>query len=333
MWNQHKQLLCLAIGLFVLFLGFVLDLMSGARPISPSTVIKALLNNGQTTDELVVLTIRLPRALIAICIGACLAAAGAVMQALTRNPLASPDMIGINAGAGLFVVLAMFWLQVPYVWVYALVAFLGAAMAAGIVFLLGNDGGQGGATPFRLIVAGAAVSILLSSITQGVLVLHEQSLDEMRFWLAGSVSGRELAQLGQALPFLVAGLVLAFLLAGRINQLQLGDDVATGVGVSVRGTKTAAFAAVVLLAGGSVAIAGPIGFIGLAVPHMVRSLAGTDYRWIVPLSALFGGGLLLLADMASKLIVHPNEVPIGVMTAVLGAPFFIYLARKKVWSL
>ncbi|GIQ67843.1 iron ABC transporter permease [Xylanibacillus composti] len=333
MWKRHKRLFCLAIGLLVLFLGFVLDLMTGARPIAPSTVMGALLNGGQTTDELVVLTIRLPRALIAVCIGACLAAAGAVMQALTRNPLAAPDLIGIHAGAGLFVVLSMFWLQVPYVWVYSLFAFLGAAVAAGIVLLLGSDGSRGGITPFRLVVAGAAVSILLSSLTQGVLVLHEQSLDEMRFWLAGSVAGRELSQLGQALPFLAFGLILAILLAGRINRLQLGDDAATSVGVSVRGTKLAAFAAVVLLAGGSVAIAGPIGFIGLAVPHIVRSLAGTDYRWIVPLSALFGGGLLLLADMASKLVIHPGEVPIGVMTALLGAPFFIYLARKKVWSL
>lgn len=185
-------------------------------------------------------------------------------------------------------------------------------------------------TPMKITVAGAALAALLSSLTTAMLILNQRTLDEIRFWLAGSVAGRDLELLLQVLPYIGVGLLLAFCLGRQITTLNLGDDVATGLGQRTAWIKAIAAVAVVLLAGSAVAVAGPIGFVGLVVPHLVRFFVGVDYRWILPYSAILGAILLVGADVAARLVIRPQELPVGVMTALLGAPFFIYLARWRV---
>ncbi len=319
----------LVIGLVLLLACGLFSILYGLMEISLPDVYQALTQFDGSPEHFIVRTVRLPRALIAALVGASLAVAGAIMQALTRNPLAAPGILGVNAGAALSVVAAMFLLKATSLSVYAWFAFLGAAAAAVAVYLLGSMG-RGGMTPLKLTVAGAALTTLLSSITQGLLVLNERTLDEMRFWLAGSVAGRDLSLFLQVLPFMAVGLLGALAMAKQITTLSLGEDVARGLGQKTGWIKAAAALLVVLLSGSAVAVAGPVGFIGLAVPHIARGLAGTDYRWILPYSAVLGGTLLLLADIGARAILRPEEVAVGIMTALIGAPFFIALARKGV---
>jgi iron complex transport system permease protein len=266
---------------------------------------------------------------MAIIVGAALAVSGALMQGLTRNPLAEPGILGIEAGGALAVVMTLFLFGSSSLAVYAGVAFLGAAIAAVAVYVLGSLG-SGGATPLNLTVAGAAITALMSSITTAILITSQRTLEEIRFWLAGSLAGRDFELFLQVLPLMVIGLVLALLLGRQITTLSLGDDVARSLGQSTIWIKLLTALSVVLLAGGSVAIAGPIGFIGLIVPHMVRFFIKTDYRWILPYSALLGAILLLVSDVAARIVLKPQELPVGIMTALLGAPAFVYLAKTKV---
>jgi iron complex transport system permease protein len=262
-------------------------------------------------------------------VGAAVAVAGTLMQGLTRNPLADPGILGINAGAVMAVVMTSFIFGTSSPIVYAWSAFLGAGVAAVTVYLLGSLG-RGGLTPLNITIAGAALTAFLSSITTGILILSQRTLDEIRFWLAGSVAGSDLALFLQVLPYIAIGLVVAFAIAKPITTLSLGEDVARGLGQRTAWVKVTAAISVVLLAGSAVAVAGPIGFIGLVVPHIVRFFVGFDYRWILPYSAVFGAILLLVADIAARLLIKPQELPVGVMTALFGTPFFIYLARWKV---
>lgn len=258
-----------------------------------------------------------------------MAVAGAIMQGLTRNPLASPGILGVNAGASLVVVAAIFFLGSLSASGMAGFAILGATLAAIAVYWLGSLG-QGGLTPLNLTIAGAAFTAFVSSITTGILILSQRTLDEIRFWLVGSVAGRDLSLFLQVLPFFVVGLLLAFSLSRQITLMSLGEDVAKGLGQQTLWVKLWAAVSVVLLAGGSVAIAGPIGFIGLVTPHLVRFWVGVDYRWILPYAAIVGAILLLIADLLARLLIAPQELPVGVITPLLGAPFFVYLARWKV---
>ncbi len=314
-----------AVGLLACLL---VSLGVGSADLSVGTVYDALVNFDGSTPHLIVRTVRLPRSLVAVSVGASLATAGAIAQGLTRNPLASPGILGINAGAAFAVVAATFLLGSASLHTYASFGFAGAALAAIAVYTLGSTGG-GRATPLKLAVAGAALAALLSSLTTAMLVLNQRTLDEIRFWLAGSVAGRDLTLFWQNFPYLAIGLLLAFGLGRQITVLSLGEETAKGLGQQTVAIKLLATACVVLLAGSSVAIAGPIGFIGLVVPHMVRFAIGIDYRWILPYSAIGGAILLLLADMVARTLMQPQELPVGVMTALLGAPFFIYLALKR----
>jgi iron complex transport system permease protein len=212
---------------------------------------------------------------------------------------------------------------------YALFAFAGAALTASAVYALGSLG-RGGPTPLKITVAGAALTALLSALTTAMLLLSQRTLEEVRFWLAGSLAGRDLALLMQAAPYLLAGLALALALGRRITTLSLGDDVARGLGQRTGWVKALAALATVLLAGGAVAVAGPIGFIGLVIPHLVRMLVGVDYRWILPYAALAGAIFLVFADLAARLLLRPIELPVGIMTALIGGPFFVYLVRWRV---
>jgi iron complex transport system permease protein len=302
----------------------------GAADISPTDVWAAVVAfDPDSTEHLIIRTLRVPRAAVAALVGAALAVAGALMQGLTRNPLADPGILGIQTGAALGVVGAVFFLGISSLSVYALFAFGGAALTAGAVYGLGSLG-RGGPTPLKVTVAGAAVTALLSSLTTAMLILNQQTLEEVRFWLAGSVAGRDLTLLLQVAPYIAVGLVLALALGRQVTTLSLGDDIAKGLGVRTEWIKGLASVATVLLAGGAVAVAGPVGFVGLVIPHAVRFLVGVDYRWILPYSALAGAIFLIIADIAARLVIRPVELPVGVMTALIGGPFFIYLVRWRV---
>jgi iron complex transport system permease protein len=312
----------------VLALCLLASVRFGAAQIGTWDVILAFTDYDGSEDDLIIRTLRVPRALVAALVGASLAVAGAMIQGLTRNPLADPAILGIEAGAALAVVASVFLFGASSLRTYALFAFVGGAAAAVVVYALGTFGG--GATAMKLVVAGAAMAALLSSLTMAVLILNQRTLEEIRFWLAGSVAGRDLGLLLQVLPYVSAGLLLALALGRQITTLTLGEDVATGLGQRTAWVKGLSAGAVVLLAGSAVAIAGPIGFVGLVVPHVARFFVGVDYRWILPYSALLGAVLLVSADIAARLVLRPTELPVGVMTALVGAPFFIYLARRRV---
>lgn len=320
----------LGIGAGLLLLVMLGSVAWGAADIAPADVWAALVRyDPEATNHLIIRTLRIPRAMVAALVGAALAVAGAIMQGLTRNPLGDPGILGINTGAALGVVAAVFFLNINSLSLYALFALAGAAVTAAAVYGLGALG-RGGPTPLRLTIAGAAVTALLSSFTTAILILNQRTLEEVRFWLAGSVAGRDLTLLLQAAPYLLGGLVLALLLGRQITTIALGEDVAVGLGQRTGGVKVLAALAVVLLAGGSVAVAGPIGFVGLVMPHMVRMVVGVDYRWILPYAALGGAIFLVLADLAARMLLRPLELPVGVMTALIGGPFFIYLVRWRV---
>lgn len=327
---SHSSLIAgLFLSLFVLLMSLVASIAYGAAVISLQKIVAAFIAFDGSTEHLIIRTIRLPRSLIAILVGAGISVAGTLMQALTRNPLADPGILGINAGAAMAVVVGVFLFGTSSLNVYAWCAFLGAGVTAVAVYWLGSLG-RGGLTSLNLTIAGAALTALLSSLTTGILILSQRTLEEIRFWLAGSVAGRDLTLFLQVLPYITVGLIIAFAIARPITTLSLGEDIAQGLGQRTAWVKVTAAISVVLLAGSSVAAAGPIGLIGLVVPHIVRFFVGFDYRWILPYSAVFGAILLLIADISARLLIKPQELPVGVMTALIGAPFFIYLARWKV---
>ena len=321
------KLIGLLIGMCGLLLCIGLSIVMGYTNTSIETAIQAFQHFDGSNEHIIIQDVRLPRALIAAAVGSSLAIAGALMQALMKNPLASPDIIGINAGASFFIVVAMMMFSVNSLQAFTWIAFIGAASAAIIVYFFSGVGG-GGLTPLKLTLAGAAIAALFSSLTQGLLVMDESALDQALFWLAGSVEGRKLEILLSVLPYLAAATVLALLLAPKINLLTMGEDVAKGLGQRTGTVKLLIAVSFVLLAGGSVAVAGPIGFLGIIVPHIVRSLVGNDYRWVLPYCGVLGGILLLVADIGARYVIMPEEVPVGVMTAFVGTPFFIYIARK-----
>ena len=317
----------LIISIVVLLICIGLSIILGYTDTNIKTAIQAFQHFDGSNEHIIIQDVRLPRALIAAAVGSSLAIAGALMQALMKNPLASPDILGINGGAGFFIVVAMMVFSVNSLHAFTWIAFAGAAAAAFIVYFFSGTGG-GGLTPMRLTLAGAAIAALFSSLTQGLLVMDESALDQALFWLAGSVQGRKLEILLSVLPYLAAATIVAFLVAQKINILTMGEDVAKGLGQHTGAVKLIVAISFVLLAGGSVAVAGPVGFIGIIVPHIVRSLVGNDYRWVLPYCSVIGGILLLVADIGARYVIMPEEVPVGVMTAFIGTPFFIYIARK-----
>ncbi|MCS6828842.1 MAG: iron ABC transporter permease [Caldilinea sp.] len=323
-------LIGIPIGLALLALAMIGSIAFGAAEISPRVVVEAIFAFDATnTQHLIIQTLRIPRAAVAVMVGASLAVAGAIMQGLTRNPLADPGILGIQTGAALGVVAAVYFFNIGTLSLYALFAFAGASLTAAAVYALGSIG-RGGPTPFKLTIAGAALTALLSSLTTLILLFDQTTLEEVRFWMAGSVAGRDLNLLFQAMPYLTGGLVLAMALGRQITTISLGEDVAKGLGQNTAWVKGASAIAVVLLAGGAVAVAGPIGFIGLVIPHVVRALIGVDYRWVLPYAAIIGAIFLLVADVAARMALRPTELPVGVMTALIGGPFFIYLVRWRV---
>jgi iron complex transport system permease protein len=306
----------------------VASLAVGALDVPPVEVIRAFTAFDGSDAHVVVRELRLPRTELGLLVGAALGAAGAVMQGVTRNPLAEPGILGINAGAAFAVVVAINALGVASVAGYAAFALVGAGVASVLVYLLGGAGRRA-ATPVTLALAGAVLSALLVSLTSAVLVLDAPTLDRFRYWIVGSLAGRDGDVVLGVLPLIAVGLVICLVAGRSMNALALGDDAARALGQRVGLVRAGAAAGFVLCAGGAVAGAGPVAFVGLTVPHVARALAGPDYRWTIPYSALLGAALLPAADVAGRVIARPAEVEVGIVTAVLGAPFFIWLVTRR----
>jgi iron complex transport system permease protein len=313
--------------LVVVVAGFVWGMSIGSQQISLARLPQAIFRADQP-DELILQSIRLPRVVLALLVGAALAVAGALMQAVAANPLAAPEIMGVNAGAVFVVVLAISVVPSLSGAPTILLAFGGAA-AAGVSVMLLAGSGRGRVSPVRLALAGVTASSLLISLTQVLIIFDENSADSVLFWLVGGVNFAGWTDIRHLLPWLVLGLIGAFAMARPLNLLALGDDMARGLGQNVERTRLIGSALVIVLSGAAVSVAGPVAFIGLIVPHIIRRLVGSNYAVLLPLSAGAGAALLLYADIVSRYVKPPFEVPAGVVTALIGAPVFVYLARRQ----
>lgn len=317
----------LIVGLLLFAAGIVCSIAFGVTNISWRTILASYRAFDGSQEHLIIQTARMPRALIAAAAGAGLAVAGSLMQGITRNQLASPSLFGINAGAAFFIVIGSAFFGASGLTTYATLAFIGAAFTAALVYTLGSIGNDG-LTPLKVTLAGAALTAFFSSLSLGVLLTSGQTFDQVLYWFVGSVAGRDLNIFTAAAPYMGIALIGAFILARHMNVLTLGEDVAVGLGQKTVYIKLAAGIIIVLLAGGSVSMAGPIAFVGIIIPHLMRYLVGIDYRWVIPYCAVYGGVLLLAADIGSRYISFPKEVPVGIMTAIIGVPFFVFIARR-----
>ncbi|MFJ5301572.1 FecCD family ABC transporter permease [Streptomyces sp. NPDC088350] len=306
----------------------LLSLAVGTRPVPPSEVLNALLHGGSSPDALVVRSLRLPRTEIGLTAGAALGVAGAALQAVTRNPLADPGILGLSQGAAAGVVLAIATGLANGFSGYVWYAFAGAVLAACLVYGIAARG-RGGASPVKLALAGTALSAMTAGGTTVVLTSSSATLDQFRFWQVGSLSGRDADTVVRMLPFLVAGALLVLACARGLDALALGDETARALGHRVGVVRVCAALGATLLVASSVAAAGPIAFVGLAVPHLARRLISGGHRSLLPLSALLGAALLVGADVAGRVVRAPAEVPAGVMTALVGVPVLVVLVRRK----
>lgn len=327
--ERQRRFWGLIAGLVVLLLAVFASLVLGSRSISLADTVQALwMPDLQNNEHLIIRELRVPRTIIAILVGLALGVAGAVMQAVTRNPLAEPGLLGINAGAAVAVILGIVAFNLTSVSQYVWFAFAGAGLAGVAVFFLGQER-RVGTTPVRLVLAGAGISVVLASVT-GILIINAPTsvLDQFRHWSAGSVEGRGYDVIAVLVVSIAAGLIAAFSIAGRLNALALGKELGAALGVDVYRTWFLSCLSVMLLAGAATAGAGPIGFVGLVAPHLARIVVGPNYRWILPYSALFAAILLLGADIIGRVIAAPSEVAAGIVSMLLGGPFFIFVVRR-----
>ncbi|MCR8644931.1 iron ABC transporter permease [Paenibacillus sp. N1-5-1-14] len=316
------------LGLFMfLLISICAGILFGVTHVPLRTLIESFTNFDGSNAHLIIRTTRVPRVLIAAIVGGSLAAAGAVMQAITRNPLASPSIFGINAGAAFFIVVASAYFGAESMNQFIWLALIGACITVFVVYGLGSIGSDG-LTPIKITLAGSAITALFMSFTQGILLTSGKAFDQVLPWLVGSVSGKDLDMLVKVLPYFIIGWITALILSRHLNVLAMGEDMARGLGQKTGYIKLACALLIVLLAGSSVAIAGPIAFIGIMIPHAARYLVGADYRWIIPYCFVLGALLLVLADLGSRFVAMPKEVPVGVLTAIIGVPFFVFIARK-----
>lgn len=323
----QRRLLAFAAGLVVLLTLCALSVAFGVRAVTIDDVLSALAGSTATVSETAVAT-RLPRTVLAMLVGAALALSGAGMQAVTRNPVADPGILGVTSGASLAVVIGIAFFGMTHPYAYIVTAIVGAAVAACFVYAVGSLG-RGGATPLKLALAGAATTAALTSLISAVMLPRVDILQAVQFWQIGGVGGADWARIALLAPVLAAGALLCFIAARGMNSLALGDDMAAGLGENVVRTRAITALGAVVLAGAATAIAGPIGFVGLVVPHVCRLIVGTDHRWLLPFSALVGAGLVVAGDTLGRVIARPDEIQVGIVTAVIGAPFFIWIVRRQ----
>lgn len=330
-FGARRHVALVGILVVLLLAAGVASLAFGSRAVSVAELTGGISSwfTGTTPEGLGEIAVqrRIPRTILAMVAGAALALSGALMQAITRNPIADPGILGVNTGAALFVVIGLAFFSISNQWQYLGLAFVGSAVAAVFVYLVGSIG-AGGATPIKLALAGAATAAALTSLVSAILIPRARSMDEYRFWQVGGVGGATWSTMAVFVPVIAIAAILAFALARNLNVLSLGDDVAVGLGINVMRTRILAAVAGVALCAAVTSLAGPIGFVGLMVPHVIRLGVGGNQRWLLPLSALGGAVLLTLADTAGRLIGSPGEVEAGILTAFLGAPVLVYIARR-----
>ncbi|GIW04325.1 MAG: siderophore ABC transporter permease [Thermomicrobiales bacterium] len=323
-----------AAGLGVALAGVVLvallSLGVGSRSIGLRDVWEGLTHyDAASYDQTVIRSLRLPRTIIGLAVGGSLAVAGAMMQAVTRNPLADPSILGVSSGASFTIVTATYAFGLTAVAEYLWFAFVGALGAGALVFLIASSG-RDGPSPVKLTLAGVVVSGLLGAWTSALIILDEETLDVVRFWLVGSVAGRSLETFWVVAPFLLGGTLVCLFLGHQLNVLSLGDETARALGMRTARIRLLCSVLVVVMTGAAVSVAGPIGFVGLATPHIVRSIVGPDYRWVLPYSLLTGAIVLTGADVIGRVAAQPSELQTGLVTALVGSPVLIYLARQRV---
>ena len=330
--SPHRNgtlVLGLVVSAVVLVLAAIASLAVGNRAIDPVTVIRSLFSyDDENPLHLMVMELRVPRTLLGIVVGAALAVCGGLIQAFTRNPLADPAILGVNAGASFAVTFAVGVLGLTTPGAYVPFALLGAFVLTLLVYILGSFGASG-ATPMKLTLAGVALGAAFTGFTTAIVLRDHSTLQVMRFWGVGSIGGRTLDQLTWAVPLIVTGLLIGLLCARSLNALALGDDLAQALGARVRVTRVLVIVAVTLLAGTSVAAAGPIAFVGLMIPHIVRWFTGPDQRWVLSYSMIIGPAFLLCADVVGRVVLPSGELRVGIVTALLGAPILILLVRRK----
>jgi iron complex transport system permease protein len=305
----------------------VLSVAFGAREVTFTEIVAGLGGDVRGVGEAAVVA-RVPRTVLAVLVGAALGLAGAGMQAVTRNPLADPGILGVSGGAALAVVIGIVFFGLADPTAYLAVAITGAAAAAVFVYGVGSLG-RGGATPLKLTLAGAAISAAFASLTSAILLPRVDAMETFRFWQIGGVGGATWDRIALVLPVLAIGAGICLVCARGMNSLALGDDLAAGLGENVVRTRLIAAAGAVILCGAATAVAGPIAFVGLVIPHICRLLVGTDHRWLLPFSAIAGAGLLVAADIIGRVVARPEEIEVGIITAFIGAPIFIWIVRRQ----
>ncbi|MFJ5047875.1 FecCD family ABC transporter permease [Streptomyces sp. NPDC098077] len=318
----------LLLALAVLVLALAASLTVGARSVPLPDVWTALTSPDGSEHAFIVRELRVPRALLALTAGAALGVSGALIQALTRNPLADPGILGVNAGAGFAVTIGVGFLGLSSINAYLWLSFAGAILVTALVYVIGSAG-QGGGTPIRLTLVGVAIGAVLAGISSAITLLNPDAFVKLVGWSAGSLAGRDWPILFTVLPFIGAGLLLALLAARPLNAVALGDDLAQSLGANIVRTRLLVIVSVTLLAGAATAAAGPIGFVGLMVPHVARWFIGPDQRWIIPYTALCSPLLLIVADVIGRVVLSPQELQAGIVTAFIGAPVLILLVRRK----
>ncbi|MGE7883677.1 FecCD family ABC transporter permease [Bacillus sp. NPDC094077] len=326
-WIHIKFVCFMSLTILCLIGSIFLAIAFGAKDIHLQTVWAAVFDyNPKLTQHQIIYELRLPRVIGAAVVGAAFAVAGAVMQGVTRNPLADAGVLGINAGAMFVVALSFaFFPHIPYSYLM-IVSFIGAILSTVLIFIIGSAT-SGGLTPMRLTIAGAVMAALLHSLSSGIAIYYDLSQD-LAFWYAGGVAGVKWEHLKFLVPIILITIVFATALGRSISLISMGDDVATNLGVKTNRTRILGMIIVVILAGVSVSAVGSIGFVGLVIPHIARKLVGVNYRLIIPMSALLGAMLLVLADLGARTVNPPKELAIGIMVALVGVPFFLYIARK-----
>lgn len=325
--NNTRRLLGLITLLVAVVALCLISVAVGTRVVGWSELWAGLVGRAETIDQAAVV-VRIPRTILAALAGAALGLSGAVLQGITRNPLADPGILGINNGAVLAVVIGIAWFQMSVASTYVWVAILGAGATAVFIYTIGSLG-RGGATPLKLVLAGAATSVAFSSFTVAIVLPRNDISGGVQSWRVGGVGGATFDRIELILPFIVAGFVIAILSARKLNSLALGDDLAAGLGEKVALVRGVAALSAIMLCGAATAACGPIIFVGLIVPHLCRLLFGVDYRWLLPCSALCGAAMLILADVVGRLVARPGELDVGIVTAFVGAPFFIWIVRRQ----
>ncbi|HDR7436777.1 TPA: iron ABC transporter permease [Bacillus anthracis] len=326
-WIHIKFICFMSLTIICLIGSIFLAVAFGAKDIHLQTVWTAVFDyNPKLTQHQIIYELRLPRVIGAAVVGAAFAVAGAVMQGVTRNPLADAGVLGINAGAMFVVALSFaFFPHMPYSYLM-IVSFIGAVLSTVLIFIIGSAT-SGGLTPMRLTIAGAVMAALLHSLSSGIAIYYDLSQD-LAFWYAGGVAGVKWEHLKFLVPIIFITIVFTASIGRSISLISMGDDVATNLGVKTSRTRILGMIIVVILAGVSVSAVGSIGFVGLVIPHIARKLVGVNYRLIIPMSALLGAMLLVLADLGARTVNPPKELAIGIMVALVGVPFFLYIARK-----